>query len=70
MGVKFKHDGTKIDDETNIRLDQVRRRNPDYDASRFSAESYTFRSAASAAGKLDDVGRIGKAWKIKMPLPP
>ena len=63
MGKKFKHDGTKVNDETNIRLDQVRRRNPDYDASRFSAESYTFRSAASAAGKLDNLGGIAKAWK-------
>ena len=56
MGVKFKHDGTEINDETYITLNQVRRRNPDYDASRLSAESYTLKAVSG----VKNVGRFGR----------
>jgi len=60
-GRRFSDNGgylNRPNDEVYIKLEQVNRRNDNYDASKFSAESITYNSIASV-GKLS---KFGKLW--------
>lgn len=58
-GRKYWHDGSKPDDNVFITLEQINRRNPNYDKSQWSAESYTF----NAGSGLRRIGSLGDLWK-------
>lgn len=58
LGRCFSDDSVNPDDGVYVKLEQVNRRNPNYDPTKFSAESYIFDAANPA-----NVGRIAKAWK-------
>ena len=54
----FSDENEKPDDGVTVKLQQINRRNPNYDPTKFSAESYIFDAPTPA-----NVGRIAKAWK-------
>ena len=58
LGRCFSDDSKNPDDGVYVKLEQVNRRNPNYDPTKFSAESYSFNAPTPA-----NVGRIAKAWK-------
>lgn len=58
LGRCFSDDSKNPDDGVYVKLEQVNRRNPNYDPTKFSAESYSFNATTPA-----NVGRLAKAWK-------
>ena len=58
LGRCFSDDSENPDDGVYVKLQQINRRNPNYDPTKFSAESYIFDAPTPA-----NVGRIAKAWK-------
>ena len=71
LGRRFSDNGWKPDDNVKVELMQIKRRNPNYDPTLFSAESYSLNAASTATrfvGFAKLWGRVSNAVSAINPL--